>query len=62
MVERWAIWQRQCIQVFGDVFPNVKANTKAYGGYYIQAKRLFVANGRRAFYLSLACLPLPLPV
>jgi pimeloyl-ACP methyl ester carboxylesterase len=39
--------ERQCIQVFGDVFPNVKANTKAYGGYYIQAKRLFVANGRR---------------
>lgn len=39
--------ERQCKQVFGDVFPHAIATNKAYGGYDIQAERLFVANGRR---------------
>ncbi|KAF8258283.1 peptidase S28 [Lactarius quietus] len=39
--------ERQCRQVFGDVLPHANATNKAYGGYDIQAERLFVANGRR---------------
>ncbi|KAF8258280.1 serine carboxypeptidase S28-domain-containing protein [Lactarius quietus] len=40
-------YESQCIQLFGDVSPNVNATNKVYGGYNIQAERLFVANGRR---------------
>lgn len=44
--------ERQCRQMFPEAFPrpsapNTDATNKAYGGYHLQAKRLFTANGRR---------------
>ncbi|KAH9174223.1 peptidase S28 [Lactarius sanguifluus] len=44
--------ERQCQQMFPEAFPrppvpNVDATNKAYGGYYLQAERLFTATGLR---------------